>query len=191
MVFDKLTEHFVVDGDGVSAEAEAFFDLFGGAERSGDELRRKLVSLEQLEHRLEDFNAVHVVVADAGEVRSNVGGTGTGGEEGLVGVEDGGGHDGDLFLGEGVDGGEARSGDGDFDDEAGGKLVEGAGLGEHFRGGAAGDLGGDGAGLCGEELLEELVEGEVGFSDEGGIGGDAVDDAEGGGGFDGVEVGCV
>ena len=191
MIFDKLTEYFVVDGDGVGAEAEAFFDLFGGAERCSDELRRKLVSFQHLEHRLEDFDAVHVVVADAGEVRSNVGGTGSSGKQRLIGVEDGGGHDGDLFLGEGVDGGEAGGGDGDFDDEAWGESVESSGLGEHFGGGAAGDLGSDGAGLCGKELFEELVEGEVGFSNEGGIGGDSVEDAEGGGGFDGVEVGCV
>ena len=188
-----LLDDLVGDGGDVGAGEGAFGDVHGMADAGGDDLRGDAVGVEDLGDFGDEVGAADADVIEAADERADECGTGTGGEQSLVGREDERHIDFDAFGSQGMTRLESFHGHRNLDDHI---LVDFGNLApfaDHAFGVGGGrlDFAADGAVDDGSDLGYDLFEIASFFGDEGRIGGDSANDAHVIGFPDVVHIGCV
>ena len=178
---DHLLDDLERHGGDVAAGHGTLGHMDGVAHAGADDLGLDVGIVVENGHNVGDqIRAGLVDVVQPSQEGAHIGGAGPGGQQGLVGGEDQGAVGGDALGGQGLDGLQPLGGHGDLDDHVGG--VDGVDLPallHHGLGVLGGGLhlAGDGAVHNGGDLPEGLGVVAALFCDQGGVGGDAADDA--------------
>ena len=192
-MFGHLFDDFVGDGGDVGAGEGAFGDVHGVADAGGDDFGLDAVGVEDLGDFGDEVGAADADVVEAADEGADEGSAGSGREERLIGREDEGHVDFDAFGGQGVTSLEAFHRHRNLDDHVLVDAGDFAAFADHAFsiGGGRFDFAADGAVDDGCDFGYDLFEVAAFFGDEGGIGGDAADDAHVVGFADIIHIGCV
>ena len=176
-----LLNDLVGHGGNVGTGQRAVGHMDGVADAGGDDLGVDVGVVQ--EHIMDGLNQVDAGLADViqtAEEGADIGGTGAGGQQCLIGAENQGAVGGDTLRREDLDGFEAFGRHGDLDNHVLGiERVDGAALGDHPLGvcGRGLDLTGDGAVHDRGDLLQGLGIVAALLCDQAGVGGHACDNA--------------
>ncbi len=192
-VLGHLFDDFVGDGGDVGAGEGALRDVHGVADAGGDDFGLDAVGVEDLGDFGDQVGAADADVVEATDKGADEGGAGTGGQQGLVGRENQRHVDFDALCGQRMAGFEALDGHRDLDHHV---LVDSGDLtafADHAFGigGRGFHLAADGPVDDGGDFGDDLLEVAAFFGDEGGVGGDAADDAHVIGFADVIHIGRV